>query len=231
MSSSPPPTLVAQQVSERRAHILQVTRDYLARHGYAALTMRELARACRVSVPTLYRQFGGKQGLVREAVQAHFRSAILGEALGGSGLRGHARLLRILDLCGEDIQRKPEYYKQLVGVFVAETQPGDTEGPGVSTPINAELVVELSRALAQMQQDGELADWMDVELTAQRIASETMIAAIQWAMGLLGEGGYHAALVHATCLLLLGGVESDEVRAVLRARIEASCEAARFQRT
>ena len=79
------PKFVEQQAEELRLHILDATRRFLVEKGYSALTMRALAAECRVSVPTLYRKFGGKQELVLEAVRDQFRSAILGQVLDAAG--------------------------------------------------------------------------------------------------------------------------------------------------
>jgi AcrR family transcriptional regulator len=219
--------LIEQQAGERRAHILEVTRQCIVERGYEGLTVRELARACRVSVPTLYRQFGGKQELVREAIQSHFESAVLGEMRADPVLRGHARLLKIIDLSGEDIRRMPAYYRQLLGVFVGEKQFGGAAGPGASSPISDRLIHEVAGALRQMHEDGTLEDWVDIPLTAQRIGSEAMIASMQWVMGVLSTDGYHAALSYSTCMMLLGVARGPAVDA-FRARIEASVDAARM---
>lgn len=50
--------LVAEQRLERRARILAAVRELLAERGWREVTIRDLARHCRVSVPTLYNQFG-----------------------------------------------------------------------------------------------------------------------------------------------------------------------------
>lgn len=218
---------VDQQAAERRLHILETTRRLLESQGYEALTMRELARECRVSVPTLYRQFEDKQALVREAVQDHFRGAILGPALADSALRGHRRVLRILDLCGEQIRRLPGYYRELMGLFMAETTSTQGQSPQLSSPIHAELIGELSRALEQMHEDDELQPWVNRRLLAERIASEAMLSAVQWASGMLSAEGYHASFVYSSCMLLLGGCQGAAVDE-LRERAQGVSGAAHF---
>ena len=55
---------LARQMAERRQRILAAAREIIAGRGYEALTMRELARASRVTVPTLYNLIGGKQAVL-----------------------------------------------------------------------------------------------------------------------------------------------------------------------
>jgi len=69
---------VTEQKLERRARILAAARELIAQRGYEALSMRELAAHCRVSVPTLYNQFGGKQALLAAAVESHFAGLLAG---------------------------------------------------------------------------------------------------------------------------------------------------------
>ena len=56
--------LLEDQKAERRARILASARRLIAERGFDGLTMRDLAAASRVSVPTLYNLFGGKQALL-----------------------------------------------------------------------------------------------------------------------------------------------------------------------
>ena len=63
--------LVTEQKLERRERILASARELIAERGYEGLTMRDLAAHCRVSVPTLYNQFGSKDSLLAAAVETH----------------------------------------------------------------------------------------------------------------------------------------------------------------
>ena len=61
--------LMTEQRLARRAAILSTARELIAARGYESVTVRELAEICRVSVPTLYNQFGGKDQLLAEAIE------------------------------------------------------------------------------------------------------------------------------------------------------------------
>ena len=138
-----------------------------------------------------------------------------------AGLEGHVRLFRLLDLCADEIARMPDYYRALLSVFVGESssEPGSEAGPGAATAINVEIIAEVHRALRQMREQGQLADWVDLEVLADRVAAEGMICAMQWGSGELSVEGYRDAYAYATCMLLLGVTGGDAHAALLdRAR-------------
>src|SRR6185369_11664248 len=64
--------LLEDQKAERRARILATARRLIAERGFDGLTMRELASASRVSVPTLYNLFGGKHALLLGELEETF---------------------------------------------------------------------------------------------------------------------------------------------------------------
>ena len=54
-----------EQARRRRSAILDACRQALLDDGYAGLTIRSVARSAGVSAETIYKQFGGKRGLVK----------------------------------------------------------------------------------------------------------------------------------------------------------------------
>jgi len=64
------------QAERTRELLLDAARGLLLTDGYAATTMARVARACDVSVESVYKRFGGKPGLVR---------AVVDKALAGEG--------------------------------------------------------------------------------------------------------------------------------------------------
>ncbi|MFB6721552.1 TetR/AcrR family transcriptional regulator [Kribbella sp. NPDC056345] len=51
------------QASQTRAEIVAAARQLFAERGWAATTVRDIARAAQVSEPTVYSAYGGKSGL------------------------------------------------------------------------------------------------------------------------------------------------------------------------
>ena len=57
-------TLRVEQKAERRSRILAAAREIIAESGYPELTMRDLARQARVTVPTIYNLIGSKEAVL-----------------------------------------------------------------------------------------------------------------------------------------------------------------------
>jgi AcrR family transcriptional regulator len=59
-----------EQAGATRAAIAEAARHLFAERGWAATTVRDIARAARVSEPTVYNAYGGKAGLAIALVDA-----------------------------------------------------------------------------------------------------------------------------------------------------------------
>lgn len=68
MSSATRRTYASPRQQERRAAILDATREILAKEGYAGATIRDIANRAGVAKGTLYNLYGGKDGLIVSAV-------------------------------------------------------------------------------------------------------------------------------------------------------------------
>jgi AcrR family transcriptional regulator len=64
------------RTARTRAAVLQATVAELVTRGYGALTVEQVAARAGVHKTTLYRRWGGKQGLVAEAVEAFAAGAV-----------------------------------------------------------------------------------------------------------------------------------------------------------
>ena len=62
-------SLLNDQMAERRERILEAARAIIGERGYEGLTMRELAQASRVTVPTIYNLIGSKEAVLFAAVE------------------------------------------------------------------------------------------------------------------------------------------------------------------
>ena len=189
--------LIEEQAMERRERILEATRQFIAEHGVVDLTIRDLARACRVSVPTLYRTFGSKQDLLAEAVRSFFNVEVLGDALERTGLRGHQRLLMMIDLCGQSILDLPEYNRQLMALYL-----GSNVGRSLSWEITEQMTDDAECALKEIKEAGELLPWVDLKVLAERIAAQCIAVSIEFASGTLTSEGYHAAFGYTTAMMM-----------------------------
>ena len=194
--------LVTEQKLERRERILEAARQLIAEHGYDGLTMRDLASHCRVSVPTLYNQFGSKGALLTYAVEAHF-GGLLSRAH-TQRAHGVRRLVGVVDVCTEEMLRIPRYYRSLMSAFL---------GTAETVPLQATLARELSTAigetLAEMQQREQLEAWASPAVLARQITAACIASCIVWSLGGLDDRSLRAAMVHAATAMTLGAASGS----------------------
>jgi len=190
--------LVTEQKLERRERMLDAVREGIAEIGWSRLTVRDLAQRCRVSIPTLYNQFGGRDGVLAAAVEGHFRE-VLQRVTHEGGPRGWRRLVVLASRCAENMTRQSAYHRSLVGAFATARETG---------PVQLALVRDLTAAfaaeLAVMREEGQLADWVDLGLLAAGATAACVTASARWAAGDLSDSGLRAAMPHALSLLVLG---------------------------
>lgn len=191
--------LVTEQMLERRARILQGTRELIGDRGYAGLTMRDLAAHCRVSVPTLYNQFGSKDELLAAAVGSHFSGLLAGAR--SQKEQGYARLLAVVRLCAEEMARLPRYHRALLQAFMGGREMS------LQASLAAELAAELERGLSEMRERRQLADWVSTRVLAERITAACIGASVAWMVGEFDDVKLRAANVHAAATMVLGSAK------------------------
>ena len=219
--------LVTEQKLERRARILAAVRELVAERGWRDVTVRDLARRCRVSVPTLYNQFGGKDELLAAAALAHF-AELLERTVWEAGPGGFERLLALVARCAENMTGQSAYHRSLLEAFAVARETGLVQDAFVD-----DLTRALAVELAEMRRKDQLEDWVDDELLAGQITASCVSASVRWARGGLGDAGLRAAMLHAASLLLLGAARGEARRGLERAARAAQAElsADRFARS
>ena len=68
--TSAPPTYRQRQSAETRARIAQAARQVFAARGYGAANVTDVAQAAGVAVPTVYKLYGNKRGLLAAIADA-----------------------------------------------------------------------------------------------------------------------------------------------------------------
>lgn len=180
----------------RRRRILAAARRLVARRGYDGVTMRGLARASGVSVPTLYNRVGGKQALLSSAVEAWFAELLAGVEREAPGLE---RVLGVVELCRSAVLGEPAYARALVAAF---GRPGGAQG--LEASLVRGLARELAGGLAAMQREGHLVDWVAPPALAGRLAGHCVAATLAWSGGHLDDAAFAGSLRYGACLMLLG---------------------------
>lgn len=190
--------LVTEQKLERRERILAGARELIAERGYAGLTMRDLAAYCRVSVPTLYNQFGGKDALLASAVESHF-AGLLAAVRKGTEQRGHVRVLAVVAACAEEQARLPRYHRALLRAFIRAR-----ETASLQATLAAGLASELECGLEEMKMGRQLAAWVSPPILARAITAGCIAASASWLAGELDDSTLRAAMLHTTSTMVLG---------------------------
>jgi AcrR family transcriptional regulator len=198
-------------MAERRQRILAAAREIIAGRGYEALTMRELARASRVTVPTLYNLIGGKQAVLAAAVEEQtLRFVERIERRGGASPA--AQLLSVIDACVGELLRLPAYYRTLLHLLY-----GSNAAAGVRATVERALGAELAFALRELARAGELAAWADERALLGSLRSHLGASALRWAGGDLADDAFRASASYEACLTLLGVTTGRSHAALARA--------------
>lgn len=216
--------LRGEQKAERRERILDSARRMIGDAGYDALTMRDLARAARVTVPTIYNLIGGKEAVLFAAIEE--QTADFLESIDTAENPSPAsRALAVVDSCTRELLRLPSYYRTLLSLLLTSETARE-----MRFHVDAALTGELERALVEMRAAGDLAAWADVPTLARSLTSQLQFTSVRWAGGELDAKGLCAAAVYDAGLMLLA-VATGSSRAELASRVErAQDQLARLRR-
>ena len=211
---SPQLSLLDQQMAERRERILEAARSIIAERGYEGLTMRDLAHASRVTVPTIYNLVGSKEQVLFAAVEQTTGSFV-------SGLeRARGDVIAVVDAAVSELLRMPRYYRALLLVLLTK----EAAGPARRHADKA-LASQLGAALDELAEAGELVDWIDRVLLRSRLHAHLDMTSIEWAKGGLSATAFRAAARFEAATLLLavtrGASRDDFERVAKQSQAEA----------
>lgn len=207
--------LMAEQQRQRRAHILETARGLIAERGYDAVTVRDLAERCRVSVPTLYNQFGGKDKLLAAAIEDHFNS-VLATARPAHAPEGLPRLVELVDRCAQHMLELDGYHRRLLEAFTS--LDATTE---IQQRLAERLAAAVATQLAALRRQRQLAAWIDVGLLAGQITSACIGTAVIWSGGHLPGDRLVPGMRYAAGLVLLGALRGAAARSLEAWLVEA----------
>jgi AcrR family transcriptional regulator len=180
-------------MAERRERILEAARERIETRGYDGLTMRDLAAASRVTVPTIYNLIGSKEEVLLAAVEEQTR--LFAQSLE----RARGDLIAVVDATVKHLLRRPRYYRALLLVLLG-AEPNDPSRRHVDRALEHEIDAAL-RALAHA---GELAPWVDPTVLGQRLHAHLDMTSIEWARGGLGAASFRAAARFETATTMMG---------------------------
>lgn len=204
--------LLDEHKSERRARILQAARTQVAKHGYDGLTMRDLARAARVSVPTLYNLFGGKDAILSAAMAesvarvASIQAAVGTTYFGRTSLGFEAGMAMVADA--------PDFYRRLIPLFM--TSP---EARAIRHRTEGGFLALMTANLTAARDEGQLVAWAEPAVVAGHMWAQYMAAFLTWGIGEADFAGFRTLAWSGICHVLVGvarGPFGDEVTACVR---------------
>jgi AcrR family transcriptional regulator len=156
-----------EQARQRRTAILDACRQALLRHGYLGLTIRAVAEAAGVSPETVYKTFGGKQGMVKAMYDVTLAGDDASVPLGGRP--------EVLALRAEpDPEVKIAAYARLarqiserLGAVTAALSTGGPEAEEISAETNRERLTGVTAFVGHLAESGHLPDGRDPSAVAE----------------------------------------------------------------
>src|SRR5436190_23529851 len=160
-------SLFEEHKATRRARILEAARKLVVEHGYDGLTMRDLAAAARVSVPTLYNLFGGKDAILVAELERSAR--MIATRIAGGGASFFARGMSAFEASMDLIEESPDLHRTLMRVFLSspETAP-------LRRRAEDGYVALMASNLAAAKAAGELAEWAEPMIVARHMHAQYM---------------------------------------------------------
>jgi AcrR family transcriptional regulator len=210
MLKTSPPNLFEVHKTARRARILAAARKLIARRGFEGLTLRDLAAASEVSVPTVYNLIGGKQAVLVALLDEMLAriAARLGDARAGGMVE---RALALCEAGWSETLAEPNYFRGLMHAFLVseETAPLRRE-------IDERNIALMAGVLGAGKADGELASWADPLTLSYTMYSSYIATMLRWCGGELDDAALPAAISYGLALILGGVARGDAVRKLER---------------
>ena len=206
-------SLLEEHKAERRARIQKAARTLVAERGYAGLTMRDLAEAARVSVPTLYNLFGSKDAILGAELQAV--ADMVAAALPPQGESFLQRGLATFEAGMRAIESDPAFFRAVMQMFFTSPETGE-----MRRRIEDAFIATLQANLSDAQKAGQLVPWVDPALVARTMYALHMSAFLAWGIGDIDFAAFKAWSMAGASHVLAGvtlGRYHDEVTALCRA--------------
>lgn len=194
--------------AERRARIIAAARELVEKHGYDGLTMRDLAAAANVSVPTLYNLFGGKDAIL--AADLARTATVISARVQQEGsffARGMAAFEAGMDMIGE----QPAFFRAVTQMFLTSE-----ESRPMRRLAEESYIAIMAGNLAAAKAAGQVLEWIEPHVVARHMYGLYISCFLAWAGEELDLAAFRAAALSGICHLLLG-----MTRGAFRAEVEA----------
>ncbi|HEU0037161.1 MAG TPA: helix-turn-helix domain-containing protein [Kofleriaceae bacterium] len=190
-------SLFDEHKAERKDRILAAARKLIVKHGYDGLTMRELARAARVSVPTLYNLFGSKDAILVAELEA--AAARMAAKLPRTGDSFFERGMVAFEAGMQLIEEAPEFFRAAMRMFLTSPETG-----AIRRRIEDGFIAVMAANLDAAKRAGQLAPWAVPAVAARHMFAHHMACFLAWGIGELDLKTFRAASLSGLCHLLAG---------------------------
>jgi AcrR family transcriptional regulator len=204
-------SLLEEHKAERRARIMAAARKLVVTKGYDGLTMRDLARAARVSVPTLYNLFGSKDAILVAELEAS-APKIAARMIAGNSF--FTRGMAAFEAGMQQIEEAPEFHRAVM--HMAMTSP---ETAPMRRRAEEGYIAIMAGNLAAAKQAGQLASWAEPMIVARHMFAQYMACFLAWGLGEVDLATFRACALSGIAHILIGvarGEFAEEVEASLR---------------
>ncbi len=208
-------SLLEEHKDERRRRIQAAARKLLVTEGYDGLTMRDLARAARVSMPTLYNLFGSKDAILIAELEASAKTIAAQIVPTASFFKNG---MAAFDAGMKLIESSPEFFRAVMQMALTspETRP-------MRQQAEEAYIAIMAGNLAAAKAAGQLASWAEPAIVARHMFALYMACFLAWAMGELDMPTFRAAALSGICHLL-AGVARGAFAAEIEERLQAILE-------
>lgn len=213
-------------MAERRERILDAARTIIGERGYAALTMRDLARESRVTVPTIYNLIGSKDEVLLAAVEEQIQRFLAGLDSAGEAAPAQ-RAVAVVEACVRELLRWPRYYRALLMLLFGSATAAPVHGE-----VDGTLRTAFGSAVSALAESHELANWVDPEALADQLRLQLQATSLQWAGGGLADHQLGPVALYGAALALAAAARGESRRAfeACAAEVQASVGSAKPRR-
>lgn len=183
--------------AERRARIIAAARELVIEHGYDGLTMRDLAAAARVSVPTLYNLFGSKDAIL--AAELARTAVVISSRIQQQGTSFFARGMAAFEAGMDMIEEQPAFFRAVAHMFLTSPESVDMRRAS-----EAGYIAIMTANLAAAKQAGQLAAWAEPAVVARHMYGLYISIFLAWAAEELEMKAFRDSALSGICHLLVG---------------------------
>ncbi|HEX5064794.1 MAG TPA: TetR/AcrR family transcriptional regulator [Myxococcota bacterium] len=185
-------------MAERRERILAATCDIVAELGPEGLSMRDLARRSRVTVPTIYSLIGGRDAVLFTAIEEQVARFVNGieQAPAENAVD---RVLAVYESCLQELLSLPRYWRTFLRVIF--TRPS---AEAMRARLANAMYVEMSRGVDALRMTHALADWVEPAALVALLHRNQTVVTMQWAAGEFPDAQLRAAMLYGPCCVLAG---------------------------